>query len=127
MLSMDVLPCLHTLVCSSLDGVTIIALEVVQLVTWVPSFLVCSGMLLKVICPMLVFVLLSRTSVSNGASVPLDAGAQWAAHISIVGQVCVDGFSTCCGSFPLASNLHRQGLPSIRCGFSFHAQPCGPL
>ena len=68
-LSMAVPPCLHMLVCGgSLDIVRILALVVVQLVILATHFLACSVMLLKGIWPTACLrVLLSRTSVSNGA------------------------------------------------------------
>ena len=67
MLIMDALLCLDTLCGGSLDGVMILALEVVQLATWALRFLACCVMLLMVICPTACLrVLLSRTSVSNG-------------------------------------------------------------
>ena len=99
------------LVCGgSLDGVTILALVVVQLVILATHFLVCSVMLLKGIWPTAYLrALQTQTSVSNGVvgslflrmlllgglatlgcstQAPLNSVATIVAHISFVGQVC---------------------------------------
>ena len=128
-LSTAVPPCLHMLVCGgSLDGVTILALVVVQLVILATHILACSMMLLKGI---LAHCLSSglREQWCRRVSVPLDAAAQWAcdpwvfnassshnsvatvvAHISFVGQVCERFLSAACCGF---SFLVCHSLPAL--------------
>ena len=131
-LSMAVPPCLHTLVCGgSLDGVTILALVVVQLVILATHFLACSVMLRKGIWPTAYLrVLLSRTSVSNGVvgslflwilllsglatlgcstQAPLTTLLPLLSCTSHLSGKCVNDFCHCSRS----SAVPCQGLPSI--------------
>ena len=137
-LSMAVPPCLHMLVCGgSLDGVTILALVVVQLVILATHFLACSVMLLKGIWPTACLrVLLSRTSVSNGVvgslfpwmlllsglatlgcstQAPLTTLLPLLSRTSHLSGRCVNDFGHCSRS----SALPCQGLPNILLWFFF--------
>ena len=128
--------CLHMLVCGgSLDGVTILALVVVQLVILATHFLgvfcdALQGDLAHCLC--LAFSDL-REQWCRRVSVPLDAAAQWAcdpgcstqallttlfpllSRTSHLSGRCVNDFCHCGRS----SALPCQGLPSILLWVSF--------
>ena len=137
-LSMAVPFCFHMLVCGgSFDGVTILALVVVQFVILATHFLACSVMILKGIWPTACLrVLLSRTSVSNGVVGSLfpwmlllsgraTLGCSTQALLTILLPLlsrtshlsgkCVNDFCHCsCSSAVLV-----RGSPASCCGFFF--------